>query len=56
MTGGHLQNPADADQPDGRTEIEAWKRAFQRNLFNVLGRDPRDAIRLIARDIVPRVV
>jgi len=24
-------------------------------LFNVLGRDPREAIRLIAREIVPRV-
>ena len=43
MGSGHLQNLADTDTPGGRTDIEGWKRAFTRNLFNVLGRFPATA-------------
>jgi starch phosphorylase len=43
MATGHLQNRTDTDKLGGRTDIEDWKRAFQRNLFNVLGRFPATA-------------
>ena len=43
MTTGHLQDLADTGEPGARTEIEAWKQAFQRNLFSVLGRFPATA-------------
>ena len=39
----HLDDPAMADELGGDTEVEAWKRAFHRNLYYVLGRFPATA-------------
>ena len=43
MATEHFQNPAMADNMHDRTDVEDWKRAFQRNLFYVLGRFPATA-------------
>ncbi len=43
MATEHLQNPAKTDNMHDRTDVEGWKRAFQRNLFYVLGRFPATA-------------
>jgi starch phosphorylase len=43
MTTEHFQNPAMADNMHDRTDVEDWKRAFQRNLFYILGRFPATA-------------
>jgi glycogen phosphorylase len=39
----HLHNPAITDEVRGHSYVEAWKRAFRRNLFYVLGRFPATA-------------
>ena len=38
-----LQHPAPSDVTPDRAEIEAWKQAFRKNLFYVLGRFPATA-------------
>ncbi len=43
MATEHLQSPAKTNNIDDRTNVEGWKRAFQRNLFYVLGRFPATA-------------
>ena len=43
MTTEHFQNPAMADNMHDRSDVEDWKRAFQRNLFYILGRFPATA-------------
>lgn len=39
----HSHNPAITDELRGDSHVEAWKRAFRRNLFYVLGRFPATA-------------
>jgi starch phosphorylase len=39
----HFTNPMMTDSMHGDTDVEAWKRAFRRNLFYVLGRFPATA-------------
>ena len=51
MATEHLQNPAKTNNMVDSTNVEGWKRAFQRNLFYVLGRFPASAT---ANDKVPR--
>ena len=43
MVTKHLQKPGMADNMRAGTDVEAWKRAFQRNLFYILGRFPATA-------------
>lgn len=43
MVTKHLQKPGMADNLRAGTDVEAWKRAFQRNLFYILGRFPATA-------------
>ena len=43
MATEHLQSPAKTNNMDDSTNVEGWKRAFQRNLFYVLGRFPATA-------------
>ena len=39
----HFSAPTMTDSSHGDTDVEAWKRAFRRNLFYVLGRFPATA-------------
>ena len=39
----HFVNPMMTDSIQSETDVESWKRAFQRNLFYVLGRFPATA-------------
>ena len=43
MATKHLQKPVMTDDIRAGTDVEAWKRAFQRNLFYILGRFPATA-------------
>jgi starch phosphorylase len=43
MTAQHFQSSAVPAGAEGNTDIEAWKRAFRRNLFRILGRFPATA-------------
>ena len=43
MVTKHLQKPVLTDDMRVGTDVEAWKSAFQRNLFYILGRFPATA-------------
>jgi starch phosphorylase len=43
MATKHVQKPVMIDSLRADADVEAWKRAFQRNLFHVLGRFPATA-------------
>jgi glycogen phosphorylase len=43
MDATHIQNPVMTDNARAAIDVEAWKQAFQRNLFYILGRFPATA-------------